>query len=144
MSHNEADSYRKVEEALFVEHVEMLMVNVTDSLNTKIDEVNMHNYNEQEVVVYPRAEEELIRFLKRCKIKDSKVMLCPCYSPVFNKQAAKEVEKLDLGHTNQGGLVSKTNDEAFSLTRGESIIEYTKEGPTSHQPMFPYVSGPCV
>lgn len=133
-----------MEEALFVEHVNMLMVDVTDSLNTKVDEVNMLNYNEQEVVVYIRAEEKLIGFLNRCKLKDSNVMLYPHYSPVFEKQATKEVEKLDLKHTNQGGMVSKTNKEAFSLTRGESIIEYNKEGPTSHQPMFPYVSGPCV
>lgn len=35
--HKEVDSHHKVEESLFVEHVEVLMVDVTEGLNTKTD-----------------------------------------------------------------------------------------------------------
>lgn len=74
--------------------MEIIMVDVTDDLNTRIDEVNMLNYNEKVNMVYHRVEDELIDFFNRCKLKDIEVMLCPCCSLVFNKKATKEVEKI--------------------------------------------------
>lgn len=72
------------------------MVDVDDGQNTKIDEVDMLNYNEQVNMVYPRDKEELIDFLNICKLKDFEVMLCPHYSLAFDNQAAKVVEKTRL------------------------------------------------
>lgn len=69
--HKEADYDPRVEDVLFVELVEILIVGVIEALNTKIDEVNMLNYKEKVKMVYPKAEEELIDFLNRCKLKDS-------------------------------------------------------------------------
>lgn len=43
-------------------------------------------------VTYPRDEEDLIDFLKRCKISNTKAMLCPRCNVVFDKEAAKSVE----------------------------------------------------
>lgn len=41
----EVDLEPKAEEALFIEHVEVLMVDVIEGLDTKTDEVNMFDYN---------------------------------------------------------------------------------------------------
>ena len=49
-------------------------------------------YTEKMQVVYPKAEEELIDFLNRCKIVSSVVMSCPRCSVVFDKEAAKSIE----------------------------------------------------
>lgn len=68
----------KVEETLFVDPINVMMVDVVEGLDTKVDEVSMLDYTEQMKVVYPKAEEEWINFLNSCKIKGSKVMLCPC------------------------------------------------------------------
>jgi len=43
-------------------------------------------------VAYSMAEEELIDFLNRCKLKNSEVMLCPRCSSVFDKEATKSLE----------------------------------------------------
>jgi len=40
------------------------------------------------------AEEELIDFLNRCRLKNSEVMLCPRCSSVFNKEATKRLENV--------------------------------------------------
>lgn len=45
-------------------------------------------------MVYPKYEEEQVEVLNRCKIKGSWVMFCPCCSVVFDKEDAKEWEKL--------------------------------------------------
>lgn len=45
-------------------------------------------------MVYPIAEEELIDFLNRCKIKNFEVTLCLYYNAVFNKEVYKELEKV--------------------------------------------------
>lgn len=56
-------------------------------------EVSLLDYTEQVKVVYPKAEEELIDFLNMCNFKDSKVILCPRCSTVFDKEDAKDLEK---------------------------------------------------
>jgi len=47
---------------------------------------------------YPKAEEDLIDFLNRCKISNKHAMLYPRCSAVFDKEAAKSVEGF-LPHT---------------------------------------------
>lgn len=69
------------------------MVDVTNGVDIKNDEVNMLYYNEQVQVVYPRAKDEMIYFLKKCELKDSKTMLSPLCNSVFKKKASKEVER---------------------------------------------------
>ena len=46
-------------------------------------------FDEKLKTTYPTAEEELIDFLNRCKLRSSKVMLCPRCSVVFEKEATK-------------------------------------------------------
>lgn len=43
-------------------------------------------------VVFLKAEEELIDFLNRCKLKDFEAILCPCYNGVFDKEVTTELE----------------------------------------------------
>ena len=43
-------------------------------------------------VAYPKAEEDLIDFLNRCKISNTNAMLCSRCSAVFDNEAAKSVE----------------------------------------------------
>jgi len=54
--------------------------------------VTEDQFEEKMRVAYPRAEEDLINFLNRCKISNTNVMLCPRCSAVFDKEAAKFVE----------------------------------------------------
>lgn len=61
----------------------------------------MEDYVEKMKVVYPRAEEELIDFLNKCKIKCSNVMLCPCCSAAFDKEATKDPGKYQALTTNK-------------------------------------------
>ena len=46
-------------------------------------------FDEKLKTTYPTAEEELIDFLNRCKLRSSEVMLCPRCSVVFEKEATK-------------------------------------------------------
>jgi len=43
-------------------------------------------------LAYPRAKEDLIDFLNKCKISNTNAMLCPRCSTDFDKKAAKSVE----------------------------------------------------
>ncbi|KAI5410813.1 hypothetical protein KIW84_056087 [Lathyrus oleraceus] len=47
--------------------------------------------------VYPRADEDLVDFLYRCKKKGSHVCLCPRCGVVTDKIAAENFQKLQLG-----------------------------------------------
>jgi len=49
-------------------------------------------------VAYPKAEEDLIDFLNRCKISNTNAMLCPRCNAIFDKEAEKSVEGF-LPHT---------------------------------------------
>jgi len=54
--------------------------------------VTEDQYAEKMKVAYPTSEEDLVDFLKRCKISNSTIMLCHRCSAVFDKQAAKNIE----------------------------------------------------
>lgn len=47
------------------------------------------SYEEQTNVVFPKNEEKLIDFLNRCKLKESKVMMCPCCNAFVDNEVAK-------------------------------------------------------
>jgi len=46
-------------------------------------------------VAYPKAEEQLIDFLNRCKLNNSEVMFCPRCSLVFDKEATKGIDNFN-------------------------------------------------
>jgi len=66
-------------------------------------------------VAYPKAEEDVIDFLNRCKISNTYAMLCPRCNAVFDKEAAKSVEGF-LPHTKrEGGWVE--NHQKFGFNK---------------------------
>lgn len=44
--------------------------------------------------MYPEVEEELIDFLNCYKLKGSEVMVCPCCSVIFDKEAIKDLKSV--------------------------------------------------
>jgi len=50
------------------------------------------HFTEKMKIAYARAEEHLIDFLKRCKISNTKSMLCPRCGAIFDKEAAKSMK----------------------------------------------------
>lgn len=73
--------------ALFVDLVDIIMVYISNKVGA---EDNNSNYEDQASNFYPKAEEELIKFLSRRRLKDSEVMLCPWCNSVFGKEVSKE------------------------------------------------------
>ena len=91
-------------EALFVEPVEINIVNISEydeaDMLEKIDESPDVDIAE----VYARADEDLVDFLYRCKNKGSQVCLCPRCGAVSDKVAAENFQKLQLGKSKGSGL----------------------------------------
>jgi hypothetical protein len=65
-------------------------------------------------VAYPKAEEDLIDFLNRCKISNAHAMLCPRCSTVFDKEAAKSVEGFRPQAKHKGGWVDNRPKFGFN------------------------------
>ena len=113
----DADPLKKAD-SMYAEIVDVNMVNVSEVVSTGIStgmtlpkenalvdvEMVAENHPFENAVVtedqlaekmtaaYPKAEEDLIDFLNRCKISNTNAMLCPRCSAVFDKEAAKSVE----------------------------------------------------
>jgi uncharacterized C2H2 Zn-finger protein len=65
-------------------------------------------------VAYPKAEEDLIDFLNRCKISNTNVMLCPRCSAVFDKEAAKSVKGFRPQTKRKGGWIDNRPKFGFN------------------------------
>jgi len=113
----DVDPMKKVD-SMYAEIVDVNMVDVSEVVSTGIPtgatmpdekapgdaEVATENHPFEDAVVtedqlaekmtaaYPKAEEDLIDFLNRCKISNTNAMLCPRCSVVFDKEAAKSIE----------------------------------------------------
>lgn len=59
-------------------------------------------FEEKIKLAYPKAEEELMDFLNRCKLKNYEIMLCPKCSFVFHKEATKVLEHYKLQSQKRG------------------------------------------
>ncbi|KAI5404427.1 hypothetical protein KIW84_051553 [Lathyrus oleraceus] len=64
--------------------------------------------------VYPRADEDLVDFLYRCKNKGSQVCLYPRYGDVTDKIAAENFQKLQLGKNKRNGQTRGYQNEGGS------------------------------
>jgi len=65
--------------------------------------VTEDQFAEKMIVAYPRAEEDLIDFLNKCKISNTNAMLCPRCIAIFDKDAAKSVEGFQPQSKRKGG-----------------------------------------
>jgi len=65
-------------------------------------------------VAYPKAEEDLIDFLNKCKILNKHAMLCPRCSAVFDKEGEKSVEGFLPHHELRNGRREKAPKYGFN------------------------------
>ncbi|KAI5390140.1 hypothetical protein KIW84_075463 [Lathyrus oleraceus] len=50
---------------------------------------------EYQRLAYPKEEENLVEFIKRCQKMRTEVMLCPCCSAIFDRKSATNLEAVD-------------------------------------------------
>lgn len=62
------------------------------------------------------AEEELVDFLNRCRLKNSEIILCPKYSFVFDKEATKSFEGF-ISKSKKRGKWYADHRPKFSFTK---------------------------
>ncbi|XP_045795174.1 uncharacterized protein LOC123889733 [Trifolium pratense] len=82
-------------DATYVEVYDCNMVEVIDAA-APIKAVPEEEYEKRVREVYPNAEEELVDFLNRCKLKNAEVMLCPRNSP--KESTGSTPFRLTYGH----------------------------------------------
>ncbi|XP_050893866.1 uncharacterized protein LOC127100657 [Lathyrus oleraceus] len=126
----DADPLRQ-EEALFIKSVEFNMVEIT-----KYDEADMLKQTDESpdvdiAEVYPRADEDLVDFLYRCKNKGSQVCLCPRCGVVTDKVAAENFQKLQLGKSKRSGLNRERQNERVP----KKAMENAQARPRSFVPL---------
>lgn len=88
----------KLKETTNCQRTDVEMVTNGHVCNNEV--VTEDQYAEKIKVAYPKAEEDLIDFLNRCKISNSVTMLSPRCSAVFDKEAAKVLKAFD--HSQRG------------------------------------------
>lgn len=66
------------------------MVEINQKTSMEVDnECRQEEYNK---VAFPKEDETLTDFLRRCQKKQSEVMLCPRYNAVFDKKVTQNFE----------------------------------------------------
>ena len=87
---------------------EVMVVNIAEELEgnqgdkEKMDYETMNKELSEETiaelmkVVFPKHEEELVDFLNRCKLGNSRSMLCPNCNVVYDKNTAKRIKALKM------------------------------------------------
>ncbi|CAJ2657404.1 unnamed protein product [Trifolium pratense] len=80
-------------DATYVEVYDCNMVEVIDAA-APVKAVPEEEYEKRVREVYPNAEEELVDFLNRCKLKNAEVMLCPRCSAVCDKEATAGLQNV--------------------------------------------------
>jgi len=108
---------------------ECLMVDITKHAE-HVEEIALEpQFDEKLRTAYPTAEEELINFLNRCKLKNSEVMLCLRCSVVFDKEATKSL-KGSIPKPKKRGKWSGDHRFKFSFTK--SYIPFINNSSTTN------------
>jgi hypothetical protein len=79
-----------------------MMVEAMEVTDVQAEEIPKKEYFEKIKVVYPRAEEDLIDFLNRCKLENKGVMLCARCNDVCDKEAIAGLRKFQPAKNKQG------------------------------------------
>jgi len=95
--------------------------------------VTEDQFAEKMTVAYPRAEEDLIDFLNRCKISNTNVMLCPRCSAVFGKEVAKSVEGFQPQSKRKGGWADNHQKFVFNKRGVPYNMKVTERNPNKNQ-----------
>lgn len=118
------------EEALFVEPVEINMVEISEYDEADMLEKTDESPDVDIAEVYPRADEDLVDFLYRCKNKGSQVCLCPRCVDVTDKVAAENFQKLQLGKRKGSGVDRVRQNERIP----RKVVENAQARPRSFVP----------
>ena len=78
-------------------------------------------------VLFPKPEEELVDFLNRCELSNSRSMLCPNCNVIYDEEAAKNIEALKKKH-HQG----KIQKWCSTMLRGQTMFKCLKRNPSFH------------
>ncbi|KAI5401519.1 hypothetical protein KIW84_066117 [Lathyrus oleraceus] len=81
-------------------------LSIADERNVGVNMVEVSQRDQAEVgedrrrkeyqrLVYPKEEENLVEFIKRCQKMRTEVMLCPRCSAIFDRKAATNLEAMD-------------------------------------------------
>ncbi|KAI5433967.1 hypothetical protein KIW84_020992 [Lathyrus oleraceus] len=65
------------------------------SQKDEVEEGEDRRRKEHQRLAYPREEENLMEFIKRCQRMKTEVMLCPRCSAVFDRKATTNLEAVD-------------------------------------------------
>jgi hypothetical protein len=139
----------QVSDASYVEPVDCKMVDVMDlSGGTQIVAVPEEEYVEKINVVYPRAEEELIDFLQRCKLNKTEVVLCPRCSAMFDKKATDGLKKYAPSATNKDNWPDKRLITSQNTIHPRSVHQrlgyQTTFVPSNRAPIHQWVHGQAM
>jgi hypothetical protein len=118
------------EEALFVEPVEINMVEITEYDEADMLEKTGESPDVDIAEVYPRADEDLVDFLYHCKNKGSQVCLCLRCGAVTDKVAAENFQKLQLDKSKRSGLNRACQNERIP----RKAVENAQARPRSFVP----------
>ena len=95
--------------------------------------VTEDQFAEKMTVAYPRAKEDLIDFLNRCKICNTIVMLCPWCSAVFDKEATKFVEGFRPQSKRERGWADNHQRFGFNKRGVPYKLKFTERNPNKNQ-----------
>ena len=111
------------------EVAECQMVDIRKDAEYVEETVTEPQFDEKLKTAYPTAEEELINFLNRCKLKNSEVMLCSRCSVVFHKEVTKCLEG-SIPKPKKWGKWSTDHRPKFSFTK--SYIPFINNSSTTN------------
>lgn len=107
----------QVKKANLLKHMEFMKVDAAKDPNPRAEELNMVVQQ-----IYPKAKEELINFPNRCNIKGSEVMMCPCFSAIFKKEATKDFKKVNLQQLRKDPRVDRKLKITWKFLEGEFLL----------------------
>ncbi|CAJ2657252.1 unnamed protein product [Trifolium pratense] len=144
-------------DATYVEVYDCNMVEVIDAA-APVKAVPEEEYEKRVREVYPNAEEELVDFLNRCKLKNAEVMLCPRCSAVCDKEATAGLQNIvPYAENKRNWPKARPNQKAWPykganwgkpITKGLSIQQrlgpQNTFKPSGRAPVNQWVSGQYV
>jgi hypothetical protein len=92
-----------------------MVVETTEVTEVQAEEIPEKEYFEKMKVIYPRAEEDLIEFLNRCKLENKRVMLCARCSAVCDKEATAGLKKFQPATNKQGAKPKQYQDKGKDI-----------------------------
>ncbi|WJX88906.1 hypothetical protein P8452_70946 [Trifolium repens] len=111
-------------DTLYAKPQEIIMVEAMEITEVQAEKIPEEEYFEKMKVVYPRAEEDLIDFLNRCKLENKGVMLCARCCAVCDKEATAGLMKFQPVANRQGAKPKQYQDKGNGiLTRPNNLIQ---------------------